>query len=124
MTKSAKTTPKTTSPRRAKRGTTPAKANSDAALDAALLATVRRHEQLWRRMDDLVASGGDDATDTPEYQAASQEAMDLEFEIVLIPAHTRRGLAGKRRVMGQSSFEDNCGFFDWVLDRDAERVAG
>lgn len=119
MAKSAKTTPKTTSRRRAKR-TTPAKANSDAAL----LATVRRHEQAWKRMDDLVASGGDDATDTPEYQAASQEALDLEFEIVLIPAHTRRGLAGKRRVMGQSSFENNCGFFDWVLDRDAERVAG
>jgi|GEM_PF-3878316 len=91
--------------------------------DAALFEIIRRHDHAWKLMDDLYASGGDDATDTPEYRAASHEAIDLEFEIVLIPAYTRRGLAGKRRVMDQASFEDNCGFFDWVLERDAERVA-
>jgi hypothetical protein len=47
----------------------------------------------------------------------------LEFEITITPAHTARGLAGKRRVMRLAALEDNQGFFDWVLARDAERVA-
>ena len=47
----------------------------------------------------------------------------MAFEIIVTQAHTARGLAGKRGVIRLQGFEDNHWFFDWVLARDAERVA-
>jgi hypothetical protein len=39
-------------------------------------------------MDEIHEAGGDDATDTCEYQAASHEALQLEHWIVATRAHS------------------------------------
>jgi hypothetical protein len=62
--------------------------------------------------------------DHPRNDELFDRCADLEFEIVLMPAHTRRGLACKRLVMmRRAQLHADHGFFDWVLARDAERVA-
>jgi hypothetical protein len=62
--------------------------------------------------------------DDPRTDELSNRCADLEFEIVLMPVHTRRGLACKRIVMmKRAQLHDGHGFFDWVFARDAERVA-
>jgi hypothetical protein len=85
--------------------------------DAALLAIFRQHSSLWREWGHL-----DD--DDPRTAELSDRCADLEFETVLMPAHTRRGLACKRLVMmRRAQLHDGHGFFEWVLARDAERLA-
>jgi len=84
--------------------------------DAELLTMIKRHELQWTecgRLDE----------DDPRLDEVSSERVDLAFQIVITPAHTPRGLAGKRRVISLEELEDNQGFFDWVLARDAERIA-
>jgi hypothetical protein len=88
-----------------------------AKADDALLDMIRQHRELYDEYDRI------EDRDAPRTDELLAKGILLEFEITITPAHTARGLAGKRRVMRLAALEDNQGFFDWVLARDAERVA-
>src|ERR1700739_686037 len=82
----------------------------------ALLAMIRQHDQLWEEWGRRIVNGEEDMREL------SAQCIELAFEITLTQPHTARGRAGKRRIMRLQEFEDNHGFFDWVLARDADRV--
>jgi hypothetical protein len=77
---------------------------SGANSDAALLEMIRRHGELLCEMDQIYAIGGDDATDGPGYQAASDSAMDLENRIVATQPTTRAEVAAKLRFIKKIKF--------------------
>jgi hypothetical protein len=87
--------------------------------DAALIEIIRQHDTLWEEWGRRIANE-EEATCV---DGLSTRCIELAFEITVTQAHTARGRAGKRRVMRLQELEDNHGFFDWVLARDAERVA-
>jgi hypothetical protein len=84
-----------------------------AKADDALLDMIRQHRELYDEYDRI------EDRDAPRTDELLAKGILLEFEITI----TARDLAGKRRVMRRAALEDNQGFFDWVLERDAERVA-
>jgi hypothetical protein len=86
--------------------------------DAALLTVVKRHDLLWNEWDQLVLIDEDD----PRIDELSEQCLELEFQIVITPAYTARGLAAKRRIIRNASFEDNHHFFEWVIAHDADRI--
>ncbi len=95
--------------------------------DAELLKMIRRHRDLYREMDRLYELGGDDATDGPAYQAASDEAIDLETTIAVWWPKTAKGEAARLRFLGMHP--DIVDGFDvgnllaTIAELNAERVA-
>lgn len=86
--------------------------------DADLLATIKQHDLLWARWGHLLME--DDALDTDDLCARCGE---LELRAIITPAHTRRGLVGKRRIIRRAEFEDSDGIVAAILQADAERIA-
>lgn len=94
--------------------------------DEGLFEIIRRHDHAWKRMDDLVAIGGDDATDTPEYQAASWETVDLEYRVTAYPVQTEDGNAAKLAFMRKYDLVGSLDaetLIEVISELDAERVA-
>jgi hypothetical protein len=96
--------------------TTPARPD-----DAELLAMIRRHGKLWTEWDRIANINEED----PRISTFSREAVELERKILATPALTRKGLAGKRRVVQRAEMEawDDLGIIETIFDIDAERVA-
>ncbi len=65
---------------------------------------IRRHCDLYRLTDRLYAAGGDAATDTPEYNAAIEETIELEHKIVATPATSRADIAAKWAFIKRTDF--------------------
>jgi hypothetical protein len=63
--------------------------------DAALLAMIRRHDHSWARWGRFAERNEID----PRIDALSDECCELEPIIIATPAHTKEGLAGKRRII-------------------------
>jgi hypothetical protein len=105
---------------------------STANPDAGLLAMARRHADLFAFTARLLAEN-DDASRTPDYEAADTEMTSLEDRIVATPAHTQAGLDAKREFMRHTGYfrEDDPGLdtgefhnlVDAILQLDAERIA-
>jgi hypothetical protein len=95
--------------------------------DADLRAMIERHGELAREMDRLIVVGGDDATDSPEYQAASKEALDLEIIIAVWPAETTNGEEARLRFMRMHpDFVDCCDvetLLETIQKLNAKRIA-
>jgi hypothetical protein len=64
-----------------------------AKADDALLDMIRQHRELYDEYDRI------EDRDAPRTDELLAKGILLEFEITITPAHTARGLAGKRRVM-------------------------
>ena len=96
-----------------------------------IMEMVRRHGELFREMDRLYALGGDAAADGDGYQAASQEATDLENRIVATRAKSRADITAKQRFIRDTAFisGDGCDTGDlhtlveMILQLDAEAVS-
>ena len=65
---------------------------------------VRRHRELYDLCEDLYAAGGDAATDTPEYVAATEETIELEHRIVATPATSTADIAAKWAFIKRTDF--------------------
>ena len=98
--------------------------------DAALRATIKRHDDLWARWGRLAKENEDD----PRIPDLSSACCELEPIIVATPAHTRAGLAAKRRVIDKVGYAAVNGNPDLatgevsalvaaILAVDAERIA-
>jgi hypothetical protein len=81
----------------------------------------RRHDDVWAQWDALVEINEKD----PGIDALCEESGDLEREIVVTPAFTAAGLAGKRRIVERSELQecDNLDLIEVILRLDAQRVA-
>jgi hypothetical protein len=53
-----------------------------------ILDMIRRHAECWCEMERMYEVGSDDATDTKEYRALSDEAIELEWIVATATAHT------------------------------------
>lgn len=86
--------------------------------DDELLALIARHDQVWAEWDGLSEREGDPRIDQLMYACD-----ELERRIICLPAHTAKGLSGKRRVIRRAEFDDHDGIMESILRFDAERVA-
>ena len=95
--------------------------------DAALLAMIARHDELWAEWDRLTQDHD------PGVSALSEECEKLEPRIIATPAHTEEGLAGKRRVIKITRYAGRAGhpeqatgdvteLVDAILEMDAARI--
>jgi hypothetical protein len=98
--------------------------------DATLLTLIARHDHLWSEWKRLAQNSEDD----PRIAALIVECAELEPRIIAMPAHTERGLAGKRRVINVSEYACKEGrpeltlgdvneLVGVILELDAERIA-
>jgi hypothetical protein len=83
-------------------------------MDTDLINLCQRHDVLWAQLNV--------ADEPPGWRELSREADEIERRIVGMPAHTRKGLAGKRRVLRRADFDDGDGVIASTLLFDRERV--
>jgi hypothetical protein len=83
-------------------------------MDTDLLALCKRHDALWAQLNTAVEPSG--------WLELSREADQIERRVVGIPATTRKGLAGKRRVLRRADFSDDDGVIESTLLFDRQRV--
>jgi hypothetical protein len=86
--------------------------------DAHLLEMIRRDHEIWTEWDLL------DEKDS-RVDALSTESTELEREILVTPAFTADGLAGKRRIVERAELSawDDLEIIDVIFRLDAERIA-
>jgi hypothetical protein len=89
--------------------------------DTTLHEMIARLDRLWGQSDHLAEI--DD--DGPEYDAICRKCAELERIILVTPAFTAAGAAGKRRVVERAELAefDDLGLIDIIFALDAERVA-
>ncbi len=94
--------------------------------DADLFVMIKRHDHAWTRMDDLYAAEGDAAVDTPEYEAASRETIDLELRIAAYPVQSLDGQTAKLAFLSRYPEVVDLGLkalLATILTLDADRIA-
>jgi hypothetical protein len=87
-------------------------------VDADLLAMIRRHALAWAQWGRLAKQNEDD----PRIDALSAVCGELEPIIVATPAHTKAGLAAKRRVIAKIGYVSVNGNPDLATGNVAELV--
>jgi hypothetical protein len=81
---------------------------------------IKRHAELMREMDRLYEIGSDAATDTEEYRALSNEAIDLEPIVATARACTRDEYAAQVKFINRVDLpEDDMIEIAWRLGRSA-----
>ncbi|WP_407152244.1 hypothetical protein [Bradyrhizobium sp. ORS 86] len=73
--------------------------------DAALLALIARHDQMWTRIDAFHAEEDSQMCGCPEHVALAHAAEQLAVQIIATPCSTRQAVAGKLRVAHHEDFD-------------------